>query len=244
MKHLTHLCNISFLGLILIISLGCILSETTPTPGLTPIPPTQSPPPQVTTPAVTATLPVPTTPAVTCQAIVNVASINLRDGPGTTFAMLSKAAQGTLLTILGKAPGNDWVLAQTPGGQAGWAAVDFMSLLCKMENIPLKNIDFAYVIKGKVTESNGSPVDGIDIAVFQVDNGRELRTDAITTASGEFYAYLPASSKGGWSVGMVGIKCTSRIMQTECKIKGRFVPPKTLVTLPDIPDSILVTYLP
>ncbi|MFZ5587548.1 MAG: DUF6515 family protein [Thermodesulfobacteriota bacterium] len=47
-------------------------------------------------------------------------SLNLRSGPGLNFPVVTVAAQGEILQVLGNAPG--WLWVETQAGQTGWVA--------------------------------------------------------------------------------------------------------------------------
>jgi hypothetical protein len=241
-------------NLILIGLLGCNLSAPAQVPTAAAVATRTSPTSQATatlwapSPSPTNT-PIPTpapsaTPAyvTNMQAVVNVDSINLREGPGTTFPIKYKLSNGTQVTISNKAPGNEWVLVQDSQSHTGWLSVSFIDLQGSIDQIPPTAIDFAFVIKGKVSKPDGTPIDGIDIAIRQSND--QFRTDATTKQNGDFFGDLPFSSKGEWSVGMVGINCTSKIMDADCKYSGHFDPQNVTITLPAVNNLIQITYLP
>ena len=73
---------------------------------------------------------------------------------------------------------------------------------------------------------------------------REQRTEAESNGEGFFYAYLPPESSGAWSVGVIGVNCKSRIMDSACSYKGSFEPMSQ--QLPGIPPAapVTITYRP
>lgn len=52
--------------------------------------------------------------------------LNLRDGPGTTYAVVGNAPRGARLTILES--GTEWHRVRTDNGTEGWAAARFVAL--------------------------------------------------------------------------------------------------------------------
>lgn len=83
-------------------------------------------------------------------------------------------------------------------------------------------------IFGSVIDSDGKPVDGINIAVTQ--GGQ--RVDVYSAPDGSFSAELPASTNPNWRVEIVGINCTSRVM-SDCVLTGYFESPQSMdVTVP------------
>jgi hypothetical protein len=72
-------------------------------------------------------------------------------------------------------------------------------------------------IFGSVVDSNGLPIEGINIAVIQEEN----RVDVYSATDGSFSAELPTSTNSNWTVEIVGINCTSKIM-ANCVLTGYF----------------------
>ena len=72
-------------------------------------------------------------------------------------------------------------------------------------------------IFGSVVDSDGLPIEGINIAVIQ----EEKRVDVYSASDGSFSAELPTSTNPNWNVQIVGINCTSKIM-TNCVLTGYF----------------------
>lgn len=74
-------------------------------------------------------------------------------------------------------------------------------------------------IKGRVIDSLDVPVNGINIAIIQ----DSYRTDAYSDSDGYFYADVPRTSNPIWNVQIVGILCSSRVMDPQnCVLKGYF----------------------
>jgi hypothetical protein len=74
------------------------------------------------------------------------------------------------------------------------------------------------MVMGQVVDSENSPISGIGIAVTQ----DQTRSDAHSGDSGFFFVSLPDDSTGMWTVSVVSIDCTSRIMNAECSLNGYF----------------------
>ena len=72
-------------------------------------------------------------------------------------------------------------------------------------------------IFGSVVDSDGLPIEGINIAVIQ----EEKRVDVYSATDGSFRTELPDSTNSNWNVEIVGINCTSKIM-TNCLLTGYF----------------------
>jgi hypothetical protein len=222
----------------LLLASGCILSlpQPSPTPVATAILenfPTNIP----LTPSPIATETLLPTPTLSPQpqaisALVNVDVVNFRNGPGTVFNVLFKALKGTPLALLGKDQGSNWVLARSPEGNIGWIILTFITIQGDISNLPTLPIDYAYTIKGRVVDSSGAPIEGLTIAIYQQAGDGERRTDSTTLANGEFSAFVPLTEIGTWNVSVVGISCTSRIVDASCKYSGHFDPVYTTLVLP------------
>lgn len=113
--------------LALTIVVGCGPAPT-PEPTATPTPP----PPPTDTPTPTDT-PVPTpvpspTPTPQPEAVVAVDLLNLRDGPGTNYDVLTMMEEGTRLKVVGRTEANDWLKVVTADGREGWVFAEMVTV--------------------------------------------------------------------------------------------------------------------
>jgi TolB protein len=75
-------------------------------------------------------LPVLTAPAAAAPALaadgpqltVKVATLNLRQGPGTNYAVIGKLTQGAQVAIIGRNAAGDWYQVRPTGGSTGWVS--------------------------------------------------------------------------------------------------------------------------
>lgn len=215
-------------------------NTTLPTITFTPtIPPTDTPTATIQ-PTSTAT-PTSTAP-ITLSAEVLADTLNIREGPGTTFEILFKLQKGASVIIESRAPGDEWAFIQSSDNQSGWASITFLDVKGDLNNTKIQDIDFAFMVKGKVIDEFGEPVNDINVAVIR-NNGTTLRTDARTTDSGEFFAYIQSNNGNEWQVSVVGIGCTSRIVDQDCNFEGKFEPAIITILLP-LQKTIEFTYFP
>jgi hypothetical protein len=70
------------------------------------------------------------------------------------------------------------------------------------------------IVNGRVVDSDGKPISGIDIAVYQHD----VDIRGKTGEDGTFSVSLSPESTGQWNINIVDIDCTSRIMDANCNI--------------------------
>jgi SH3-like domain-containing protein len=189
-----------------------------PTSTATVILPTSTP-----QPSPTATFTATPHPVGTMNAKISSENLNLRAGPSTIYVILASYPKDTSLVILGKAVGDEWVEVEMPDGKTGWMSVDLLTLDGEVTYLPIVDVPEGYLVTGRVIDSDAQPVDGSDVAVLQRLNNTTLRTDAITDQEGYFYVYLPKQSIGYWEAQVVGIGCSSRIVDENCNLKGYFV---------------------
>ena len=193
-------------------------------PTATDVPPTLTPTPQV------------------IKGIVSVQTLNVREGPGTGFRINFKLLEGTSINILSRVMGNEWVHLNTEGGLEGWAAVSFIELQGSLESVALEQPDFAYLIKGAIVDQTGQPVDAVTIAVFAGTNPTDPRTDATSDSAGHYYAFLPKDEQTRWQVTVVGVGCSSRIMDADCKYQGNFEPVSYILNVPQRMEQLIFTF--
>ncbi len=94
---------------------------------------------------------VPANSAVACTATVNIASVNLRSGPGTGYTTLGSAGQATQLAVGGVNREGGWLLVKGPNGTA-WIAQSAAALSgscgsLAVFDIPLRNASQPVVVQ-------------------------------------------------------------------------------------------------
>lgn len=93
---------------------------STPRPTTTP---TNTPRPTATPRPTSTPTPLPTatpTPPPPPQAIIQVEALNVREGPGTVYTVLTQAGAGETLLVTGRAAGLPWVKVQLADAREGW----------------------------------------------------------------------------------------------------------------------------
>ena len=189
-------------------------------------------------PSSTATLPEPTTtytpqplptntptppPAGTQGVVVPVDNLNLRAGPGTTYAILNSYPVNTELFVVARVPGNEWVRVKLADDKTGWMSAELLGLGENVAYLPLEEVTDSIMVTGRVIDSEGKPVNMVTIAVMQRLASSTLRTDAITDQDGYWYAYIPKESAGMWEVQVISAGCTSWIYDETCNIVDHFL---------------------
>lgn len=203
---------------------------TLPIPTETPVVPTSTPEPTVT-PTITLTV----TPPVYSQikTTVTVQILNMRAGPSSLFAVVQKLSQGSDIWIFGRARGDDWLMVRDEGNHVGWVSREFIQIDGSQSRLPIIAAPDELIIQGQVVDNQQTPIPGVNLAVTQGMSPNEIRTDVYSDAEGHFYAYLPSNAQGPWTVAIVGIRCTSPIMDTNCKYSGRFSTDAFTIMVPD-----------
>lgn len=147
-----------------------------------------------------------------------VENVNLRTNPGMLFTVSRVMPQNTRLRLLGQAPGGEWLKVMNDEGVEGW--VNMNVVLASYDGVPPPVIEPSDVllVTGSLMTELGTPVSGIGFAIQQGTR----RTDAVTDAEGQFYAYLPPTMNGAWTVEYVSISCKSNTMDVNCNCIGNF----------------------
>ncbi|HNR95910.1 MAG TPA: SUMF1/EgtB/PvdO family nonheme iron enzyme [Anaerolineae bacterium] len=62
------------------------------------------------------------------QALVEVTSAEMREGPGSDYALVRSYERGMLLDVLGRSPGQQWLKVQAPDGVVGWMKAENLTV--------------------------------------------------------------------------------------------------------------------
>jgi hypothetical protein len=206
-------------------------SAPVPPPPLSPTPPSTAEP---TAPAPTATVFAPFNVATWADNVL------LRSNPGYLFTRLAIMNDGTALTVLGRSQGGEWLLVKTPANQTGWVFAHLVEAQGHdLSQAPVVDPADALVVRGHVTDANGSPVSGVQFALVQGSGSNVPRTDAMTDESGIFHAFMPPDTSGTWWVSYTAISCESNIMDASCNWAGSPFPEGVYVELPQGANSTL-----
>jgi hypothetical protein len=178
-----------------------------------PLPATPTPPPSAPTVTSTATATVaPTgTPYAAFDIVTGVENANLRSNPGYLFPVLRVLPLGSVLTVLGRSPGAEWMLVQTEEGVEGWLFAILLESSEDLRNAPVVMPQNAQLIRGRVLDSKGTPMRGIGFSVVQGSDPKAPTNPVVTDPFGEFFCYLPMTAGGSWRVGFNAISCVSNV---------------------------------
>jgi hypothetical protein len=163
-------------------------------------------------------------------------NVNLRTRPGLLFPVSRVMPEETRLQVLGRSPGGDWLSVLTDESVPGWVQINLVAYGHDGPPPPVIEPTDVMLVRGRVTDASGQPVSGIGFAVTRGSGASAQRTDAITNESGTFYAYLPPSVAGLWTVEFNSIACTSSLMDAACNCRsgacGAAQPASVQVSLP------------
>lgn len=111
-------------------------AATPEAPTATPEPPTPTPEPPTATPE--PPTPTPTaTPEPKPEVVVSNPRVNVRSGPGASFAVLGQVLQGQRLEIVGRDQENQWWQICCFEGQTGWVASEVVRAEGPLETVAL-----------------------------------------------------------------------------------------------------------
>lgn len=165
------------------------------------------------------------TPApVVLTAQVNVARLNLRSGPSILHDIINQYETGDSLSVIGVAPGKQWVKVIAKGDKIGWMMAAHMTLQGDLSALPVLPISESLVAVGKITTAAGEPLAGIQVGITRVGGLEVVRVDGISQADGTIYVYAPVEYQGTWLASVIGVDCTSPIVDSNCRFSGKFEP--------------------
>jgi hypothetical protein len=136
-------------------------------------------------------------------------TLKLRVGPGYLFDALILINQGESVQVQGKAPGGEWINVETEDGTRGWVFAQLLKSDRDLQAIPVIQPQDVTLIKGKITDITGLPISG---ALFALVQGEE-RNEAVSDASGEFFAFFSTEASGEWAVSFESTSCPSNVWQ-------------------------------
>jgi hypothetical protein len=180
------------------------------------------------------------TPFISFEVNPAVAGLKLRVGPGYLFDALRLLDLDTALTVEGKSPGGDWIKVKTAAGTQGWVFAELVKSDVDLQAIPVVEPQGIVVIKGRVVDVLGTPIQGVGFELKPQGAEASESTVAYSDVSGEFFAFLPADSSGAWTVTQTTVACKSNVWADEgCSTYkpgyiGTVEPNEQSVTLPQV----------
>jgi uncharacterized protein YgiM (DUF1202 family) len=211
----------SFVLLLLLAGCSIFAGQPTATPTPPPVEPSATIPPiQSSTPLPQPTFTPSPTPFEPFEAHTSVDNTNLRTGPGYLFTVDRLINQNVTFQVLGKCKGGEWFFVKTSAGNEGWVFGQLIQTDQDLQSAPELQVQDAQLITGQLADNQGKPISGIQFAITQSSAVSSQRTDAITDTSGTFYAYMPTSASGVWTVAYTAVSCKSNTMDANCNCLG------------------------
>ncbi len=187
--------------------------------------------------------PTPFTPFNVKPAVDN---LKVRVNPGYLFDALLMVQQTDILTVLGKAPGGEWMNIQTANGVEGWVFAELLKSAVDLEQVPVREPKEVVVIKGRVLDESGTPIQGVSFEIKQGTEAEAATNSVVTDANGDFYSFLPVDTSGTWTVTQVGIACESNVWSdSSCSVykagyTGTVLPQTLTISLPQASPSAFI----
>ena len=85
-----------------------------------------------------------TVPTLITTATVMADELKMRSAPGVSFASLGVYPKGTVAVVLGKDLNETWLKVNTPDGEVGWMASEYLSITGVLTKIPIVGLSGQY----------------------------------------------------------------------------------------------------
>lgn len=96
--------------------------------------------PAVSSLPIANSLPVAPTPTGATAVVSNaVYALNVRSGPGTTFAPITAIVRGQTVELIGRNSFNTWLKIRLPSGTEGWSSAAYLNTSYNINNLPISN---------------------------------------------------------------------------------------------------------
>jgi hypothetical protein len=138
------------------------------------------------------------------------------------FPAILQMPEGTPLTVLGRSAGTEWLFVRDPNGQTGWVYSYLVASTYDLYDAPIKPLENAVLIYGRIVDANGMPLSGVSFTIFTGAGDEPPQVAVVTDRNGEFFAFLPPDSIGLWTVVYSGYRCESNIVDTGCNCLPQF----------------------
>lgn len=130
--------------------IAALIQSAAPAPS-TESAPAQTAPAANTEPVLSANL----TPVTTAK--VNNDGLNMRQGPGASYARIVTLANNDEVSILALNPRKDWALVETASKQRGWVSLGYLAVTGSVTNAPIVPAAELNQVSAPVAESSAQP---------------------------------------------------------------------------------------
>lgn len=158
----------------------------------------------------------------------------LRTGPGTFFMATTMVFPSDPLTTNFVTMGGEWLNVTTVSGESGFVFIKLLAEDDNIDSVPRKMPDYVGVVKGLVTDSQGTPIQGVGISFSQEGTDLIINSDK----NGEFYFYHNPDDVGQWTLTYAAIACESNVWvgsdcaQMKPEYTGQVEPASLIISLP------------
>ena len=173
-------------------------------------------------PTVTETIEPSPTRFVPFTASVWANGVNLRTNPGYLFPSLRQLEEGAEITVLGMAPGGEWLFVRRPDSLEGWVFTILVESDRDLSKLPIIEPTEVQTVTGRLLMENGEPINGVQFSITKGVAVNAPRNDATTDQDGVFIAFMPLDASGEWTVTYVAISCTSIVHDAYCNTKPEY----------------------
>jgi hypothetical protein len=178
-------------------------------------------------------------------AAINVASQNLREGPSTLFDIIQTYDQGISVSATGRSEDSRWVqvtIRDEDGEiESGWMAAEFLSAEKDLKTLSVVEFPDEQTIRGRAEDAEGAPIPGVSVAAILRKGELEERGESISGEDGSFLIYFPEDLSGTFDVQVVGVDCTSPIVDGLCNLSEYFkLRGRAFITIPQQEDLVFV----
>ena len=241
--------RIFLIFVVLVVFTGCKSPEPTLSPGdiqaamaQTSAAETKNAPPTLE-PTETQIPTVTSTPSYFSPAYVLSANLNMRTGPSTLFNILGSYQQGDEVLITGRILEGDWLMVEADRNDgtgrkiSGWMSASHLDIKSGFNELTIIPFPEEQIIRGMVTDTNGSPINGARVATIYEPAGEDrIQADNRTGLDGQFVVYVPEDINGPLDIQIVHVACDSVIMEDDCTLLQYFLAEdRFFITIP--PDE-------
>ena len=138
--------------------------------------------------------------------------------------ILNQYQQGDVVSVIGAAPGQQWLKILDKDSKTGWMFISHLNLKGDVAAVPVLPISESLSAVGRVVDASGKGIPGVQVALYRVGGAQVVRVEGTSLADGSLYIYAPVEYQGSWLANVIGVDCTSPIVDTNCRYAGKFTP--------------------
>jgi hypothetical protein len=145
----------------------------------------------------------------------------LYTNPGDLFPEVAKIPGNTMVLVLGKSIGDEWIYIQLPSGEEGWTFAHWIQIHGGPGFLPTIQPDNAQLVIGRIVDEKDNPVNGVRMYIFRPMEDYTIGNLVTTDTNGFFYSFMPLDVNGKWLVSYDTLACNSNKMPPKCACPQR-----------------------